>query len=136
MKSRKEKELESDPLAACNGSEEDDSSSESESEETVSATVHSMRVDSDFSILTIPSHLTGQELKALYLKTCGQLAFGAFFKENNESVIEKKIQDALKLKHPILPYLMEMSNEKLETLYSFASGQVLRKSVSKNTLCP
>ena len=84
----------------------------------------------DCSILTIPSHLSEVELKQLCLKHFDD----QFYQENNISVIEKKLQRKLKMIHPIFPYLMKMSQEKLDMLFSLHDENVV-SDVSKTMMC-
>ena len=88
------------------------------------------KVEKDFSILTIPSHLTESELKQLCIKH----HFGQdFYQKNKTSVIEKELQAKLKSNHPIIPYLMKMSNKGLQKLYSFHGKTLL--IVDNEALC-
>ena len=84
----------------------------------------------DCSILTIPSHLSEVELKQLCLKHFDD----QFYQKNNISVIEKKLQRKLKMIHPIFQYLIKMSQEKLDMLFSLHDENVV-SDVSKTMMC-
>ena len=88
--------------------------------------------EKDFSILTIPSHLTELELKQLCIKH----HFGQdFYQKTKTPVIEKELQAKLKSNHPIISYLMKMSTERLHKLYSVHGKPLLTANVENKALC-